>query len=835
MAWRETRAGWRSFAGLIACVALGVAAVVGVGGVGASLDRALSREGKSLLGGDLELRSARPLDDDARSRLGRLTATGATATDVRELVAMAREPGRGTSLLVELKTVGREYPLYGRLETQPEQPLSELLRDDGALVEDALLGRLGVAVGSRIVLGVAPFTIRGVIVKEPDRAGGLSLGPRVLIADDRLERTGLVTIGSRVRHRTLVRLPATEGAGAVRETLARELADPAVRVVAWDEAQPGLRRFFTQLTTYLGLVGLASLFVGGIGVASAVRALVRRRRETIAILKVLGAETRTLLTVYVVQTLGLGLLGSALGAAVGLAAQPLIVRALRGFVPFALDARGDVSTVARALAMGTLMAALVALWPLLSIRGIGPALILRHDVDPAARGGRRPWAAVVPLAFGLTALAVWQAGSLKLGLIFVGAALAALATLGGLARGLAVLARWLPRPPGIAWRQGWANLARPGGHAVGVVVALGVGVMLLVATAILESSLGRQIDLEQRREAPSFFFVDLQPDQRERFIETVRGASGGIGPSITPVVRARLAAVGNEPITREGLDRRRAAGHEALWYFTRDYVLTAAATPPPGNAVVRGRWWTPANGSARIEASVEEAAAKHLGVDVGDTLAFDVQGVRLEADVTSVRKVDWQSLSTNFFVILSPGALDGAPTTFVATARIPGPAEARVQDAVVANFPNVVVVPVRDVLERVAVILGQIGVAVRTISLVTIAAGLVVMAGALAASRYQRLSESVILRTLGATRGLVARIFAVEYACLGAAAGLGGSLLASALAGVVLHFVLDLPWTLEPHTLALGVGMATSLGLAVGFFATFRLLGQKPLPVLRRE
>jgi putative ABC transport system permease protein len=350
---------------------------------------------------------------------------------------------------------------------------------------------------------------------------------------------------------------------------------------------------------------------------------------------------------------------------------------------------------------------------------------------------------------------------------------------------------------------------------------------------LLEASLGQQLDLERRREAPSFFFVDIQPGQRERFASIVRDVSG-VTPAVTPVVRARLAALDGHAITRALVEQRRGRGDDGIGYFTRDYVLTAASALPAGNVVSVGHWWSD-GATAAHEASVEEAAARHLGLAVGSSIAFDVQGVRLEARVTSLRQVDWQSLTTNFFVILSPGTLDGAPMSYVATARVPPNTEVALQDAVVQALPNVTAIPLRDVLERLGRVLDQMAVAVRTMALFAISAGLVVMAGALGASRYQRLSESVILRTLGATRSTVARVFAVEYACLGLAAGVGGSVLAAVLAWAVLRFVLDAPWVLAPLALALGLAVPTAVALAVGSLATWRLLGEKPLPVLRRE
>ncbi len=840
MAWRETRGAARHFAVLLGCVALGVAALVSVGTFAANLDRTLTREARTLTGGDLELRSAQPLDATARAALDELVRKGAVVTTVREMVAMARAPARGATLLVELKAVEHAYPLYGHVETAPPESLDALLADrgdsGGALVEARLLERLGIAVGDRLVIGSARFTVTGLLVREPDRSAGLvTLGPRMLVAAHSLERTGLLQIGSRVRYRTLARLPAGVAAQAAAGELARAIGDPTVRIGAFDESQPGLRRFLSQLATYLGLVGLASLLVGGVGIASSVATFLRRQLATIAILKCLGAGSRVLLATYLIQTLTLALLGSLAGAALGLAVQPLLVRALAPFAPFALETRWDVGTLARGLALGLLAALLCALWPLLAVRAVPPSLILRRDVDASAWRARRPWAAALPILAGLAALAIWQAGSLRLGGIFAGAALAALAILFGLSRAVVTLARWVPRARGLAWRQGLAGLDRPGGHTVRVVVALGLGVMLLVAIALLEANLGRQLAYEQKREAPAFFFIDVQPDQREPFSRLVGDVSGGIAPAMTPIVRARLAAIDGKPVTRELIDRRKRKTPDKVWYLTREYMLTWAAAAPPANAITRGRWWTADEASARPRVSVEDEAAKYFGVHVGDTLTFDIQGVPIEAEVMNLRKVDWQSLTVNFFMILSPGALDGAPTIYLATTRVPADLETRLQDSVVAAFPNVTAIPLRSVLERVSEVLAQISFAVRFMALFSIAAGLVVMAGALAATRYQRLYESVILKTLGATRWAIARAFAVEYACLGAAAGLGGTGLAAVLAWIILRFVLDTPWTLEPETLILGVVLTTLVSLAVGLLATVRLLGRKPLSVLRQE
>src|SRR5262245_16815096 len=829
MAWREARGATRHLVIFFSCIALGVAALVGVGSFAQSLDRTLAREAKALMGGDLEVRSTRPLEPPVEALLDGLRQRGATVTRVRELVGMTRDPASGATLLVELKAVEAGYPLYGRLEVHPDRPLGELLGDSGALVHQSVLTRLRLRVGDPLLIGAGRFTITGVIQREPDRSVGLfSLGPRVVIGTQALERTALVQIGSRVRYGALVRLPDGLAAGVTRAALVRQVPDPTVRITAYYEARPGLRRFFDQVTTYLGLVGLVSLLIGGIGVAATVRTFMLRARFTIAVLKCLGASSRMLVTTYLGQALALGAAGSVAGVALGSAVQALLAPLLAGYVPFEVEVRLAPGAMVRGLGIGVLTTLLCAAWPILEIRSIRPALILRAPVAEHAQGHRRPWLAAATIALGLVGLAFWQAGSLKLGSIFVLASAAALVGLAGVGRALTAAARRLPRLPWVAWRQGLAGLRRPGSQTTGVVVSLGVGVMLIVTVALLERSMDRHIDLELRREVPSFFFVDIQQDQADGFMRTVSEINGD-RPALTPVIRSRLAAINGRPI-----ERARADGHERAWLFTREYLLTIGDAVPAANVVTRGRWWTPAEAAARPRVSVEDEAARTLGVDVGGTLTFDIQGVRIEAEVMSLRKVDWQSLNANFFMIVSPGTLDGAPLSYIATARVAPSAELAVQDAVVQAFPNVTAIPVRDVLERVGRVVDQIGVAVRIVALFVIAAGLVVMASALAASRYQRLYESVLLRTLGASRATVARAFAVEYGCLGGAAGVGGTLLAAVLAWVVLHFLLEVPWTFEPATLALGVGVPIGLALAVGFLATYRLLGQKPLPVLRQ-
>jgi putative ABC transport system permease protein len=830
MAWRETRGAGRHFAYFAACVTVGVAAIVAVSSLAVSLDRTVARSAKALMGGDAEIRASRPLSADAEQVVSALGGEGVAVTRIRELVAMAQAVGAADarSQLVEIKAVEPGYPFYGQLGAQPDAPLAGLIGSGRALVHASLLERLGLRAGDRLRIGDVDLTISGVITQEPDRAVGVfSLGPRVLIAGEDLDRSGLVRPGSRVRYRTLFRLADGANADAFVQRLAQRVPDAALRITTYAQAQPGLRRFWDQLAMYLGLTGLVALMVGGIGVAVSVRAFVRGKLATIAILKSLGASSRQILAAYLGQTALLGLGGSLLGAAVGSAIPPLLGPLLARLLPFPVDLALSPLAIAKGLALGVGVTLLFALWPLLEIRRVPPALILRRDVEPELRG-RRPWLALLPIALGLAALALWQAGSWKIGGLFIGGLGGALLALGLGAR-LIVLGARRARARGLAWRQAAANLHRPGSHAGAVLASLGLGVMLVVAVALLEGNLRDQLISARTDTAPAFFFIDIQPDQVEGFRDLVTRL-GGTGPDVVPIVRARLQATDGAPISPDARTRK-----EDPWYLTREYALTWSATAPGHNSVVAGRWWTADEAARAPLISVEEDIAKQLGVGLGGTLTFDVQGVPVTARVVNLRRVNWDTFTANFFVIFSPGVLDGAPTTFIATARVRPEDESRLQSAVVAAFPNVTAIPVREVLVRLTAVLDQIALAMRLVAGLSIVSALVVMIGALSITRSQRLYQSVILKALGATRGFLARVLAVEYALLGAGAGLLGTALAALLEWALLRFAFDGRWAWAPGTLILGVVAATGLAVVVGILGTSRLLAQRPLGVLRGE
>ena len=903
MAWRETRAAWRHFLYFFGCIALGVGALVGVSLFAANVERAVTREARGLLGGDLEVRLSRSISQKGEAVLQSLTSRGIAITHATELVAMAARADGGQAYaaqqtqIVELKAVEAGYPLYGRVKLDPDRPLSSLLAPPasacaepngtppvpvptrhapratphascyGALVQESLLIRMGLSMGDHLKIGQAVFTITGLILKEPDRVANLfSLGPRVMISREGLAAAELVKPGSRVRERYLLGLPAATSAHPLLYELRGRLAGESVRVTTYRDAQPQLKQFLDQLTRYLGLIGLAALFVGCIGVATTVRAFLREKLQTIAVLKTVGADSGTVVRTYLVQALLLGVIGSLAGTVLGVSLQGALPPLLAGLLTTNLLDQiefthtltiASLLPILKGLALGILTTLLFTLWPLLSIREIRPALIFRREVvkTDAAQRQDRParrldwrWLlgiadplrsfTAVGIAAGLAGLAIWQAGSWRIGLLFIGALAVAAVALWLAARLLVQAIRLVPGPPSLAIRHAMSNLYRPGSQTTGVMVSIGIGVMIIVAVSLLERSLIRQVGESRPTDAPTFFFIDIQPDQKDGVLRLIHEKSGDSLPETTPLVRSRLHAINGQPVKveEEGVqegdskqDRRK------NWYFTREYVLTFLDDLPKDNVVTKGTWWKQGQRLDKPLVSVEEEAAKNLGVNLGSTIAFEIQGATVSAEVNSIRKVGWGNFSTNFYMILSPGSLEGSPFTYVATVRVPPEKEVPLQQAVVGAFPNVTAINIGDVLDSFARILDRLSLAIRAIAVFCILTGMIVMAAALATTRYRRLYESAILKALGATRGLITCSYAVEYALLGMVAGLIGIVLASALSWAVLYFILDLPWTLQPDVLAIGFALTVLLTLTIGFLSTYRILGQRPLAVLRHE
>jgi putative ABC transport system permease protein len=827
--WLESRAATGRLLFFTCCLAVGVAAVVGVGALVGAFEAGLRADSRALLAADLQVSARRPLPPQLD---GFFAERPHRRADLLELAAMAASGEQ--SRLVELKVVSGEYPLYGELVLEPDGLELDQLADDGVLLAPELAQALGLELGDELSLGGQPFRLRGLVVDEPDRLEfQMTLGPRALVTRAGFERTQLGLAQSRVRHTALFALPGDPRAeqlqGLVRELRAQLGDDDTTRLQTHHEAQPNLRRSLGQVDQYLGLVALSSLLLGGIGVSQIVRAWLAGRVRTVAVLRALGLRAREIAGLYLGSVALLALLGCALGALLG-GALPLLVRGLApDLFPGPLATLWQPLAMARGAGLGLAVAVLFSLPPLTALWRVSPAAVLRAEAEPLPPPAVVRFGAPAILVAGVALVARAQGGSWTHGLAFAGG----LAVLSGLlwlaARGVSGLSARLPRGRlGPVLEHGLAALARPGAGTSGAVVALGLGVMVVVTMILVESRLGRALREALPADAPSVFLVDVQPDQWEG----VRGElerAGARSLDSDPVVMARLRAIDGRAVAelaRESRDAGRAA-----WMFTREQRLTFARELPPDNVVVEGKLWSDPE---RAEVSVEVDYAEDLGLVLGSVLQLDVQGVPLELHVTSLRTVEWESFGLNFFLVVEPGVLEAAPHFRLAAARLDPPeAELALQTAIARQYPNVTFLRVRPLLEKVSQILGRVATGVAWLGSFTVLTGLVILAGAVGTTALRRAREAALLKALGVSRGGVRRLFAVEFALTGLVAGAigsGGALaLTYAFTTQVAQLDLELPWLALPLAALTSAALSTLAGLV----ASQRALAAPPLESLR--
>lgn len=838
LAGRELRGSAGRMAFFAACLAVGVAAVVAVAGLAAALDDGIQAQARQLLAADLAVESRRPIAEPILAAVDGLP--GARRAELRELPSVVSVPQAagsppGASLLVEIKAVAPGYPFYGALATEPAAPLGELLGESQVLVGPELLQRLGLAVGDVLRVGSADFVIAGTVLAEPDRLEvGFALGPRVLMSLPALERTGLVGLGSRVSYRVLVRLADGTAPSAVERAAAAVRAavpDPAfVEVETYLEAQPSLRRGLGRVGQFLGLVALLSLLVGGIGVAQAVRAWLAGRLDAIAVLRALGVRPREVLALYLGQTAILAAVGSVVGAIVGALAAQAVPRLLAGLLPVAVTVGWQPAAMLRGVGLGIVVALLFAARPLVDVMRVPPLRVLRRDAEPLPAGRVLGAVLLAVLVAGVAAVAALQSGSIARGLAFAGG-LAVATTV--LAAGAWLTVRVVARAPrdrgGVALRHGLAALARPGAGTLGAVVALGIGVLTVLGMLLVQQRLSAQLDSELPAAAPTVFLIDIQPEQWPG-VQAVLEEAGAEALESVEVVGARLAAINGVPVA-ELAAARGGDGRDRRWVLTREQRLTSMATLPEDNVIVEGALWSDPE---RPELSVELEFARDLGAGVGDILSFDVQGVPLELAVTSLRTVEWERFSINFFLVVEPGVLERAPRHRIAAARLSAAAELAVQDRLAAAYPNVTLLRLREILTKVVAVISRLGFAVRLLGAFTVLAGVAILAGAVSASALRRGREVALLKALGMTRAQVAAAFAVEYALVGLVAGVLGATGGVAMAYLVTRFGFEMPWAWSPGLVLLAILSTAALSVAAGLAASARALAVRPLAVLRQ-
>ncbi len=831
LARREMRGGLRGFGIFLACLTLGVAAIAGVGSLAAAVDSGLKGDARIVLGGDVEFHLInRPASTAQLEALGR----GGALAEVAQMRAMARRPDGERRSLIEMKAVDGAYPLYGEIALAPAQNLADALawRDGkwGVVVDAAILRRLDLAVGDAIRIGDGEFAIRAVLTREPDFGGNMLIfGPRVMIGTAGLAVTGLVQPGALISHSYRVRLADVVSLPSFVADIEATFPDAGWRIRDASNASPSISRFLDRVTLFLTLVGLTALLVGGVGIGNAVRGYLAGKAATIATLKCLGAPGGLIFRLYFAQIMALAAGGIALGLAVGALAPIVFARLLAAQLPVAARIGFYPEPLAVAATFGFLVTAVFSLWPLGGARDVPAAVLFRDLVAPERRRPRIVYlAAIGATSLALALLAVGVAPDRRIALWFVVGAAATLLAFRLVAAGLMGAARRIGRIRRPSLRLALANLHRPGAPTGSVVLSLGIGLTVLVTIALIEGNLLREVRDALPAAAPSYFFIDIQPDQVAAFDAMMTTTPGISGFERVPSLRGRISRINGVPVEQVPV------AANAQWAVASERGLTYAAHPPRGSRIVEGTWW-PANYAGPPLVSLDSEIARGMGLKVGDTLTVNVLGREVTAEIASLRAIDWTSLGINYVIVFAPGTLEAAPQTHIATARTTPEAEDALERAVTDRFPNVSAIRVKDALDAVARILGQIAIAVRVTAAITLVAGTLVLAGAVAAGHRRRVYDAVVLKVLGATRGDFSRVFVVEYGLLGLVTAAIAALIGSLAAYLLLTQVMRADWVFLPGAVLSIALLATILTLVIGFAGTWKALGAKAAPLLRNE
>jgi putative ABC transport system permease protein len=837
MAVRETRAAWRRLLFFFLCIAVGVAAIVTLRSVIQSVRGVFGREAKALIAADVLISTNTEWTDEARQTIDRRLAEFGSLerTESIETPTMSRPAdGREVARMVELRAVQSGFPLYGTVGLQDGLTYSHaLLRDHGTLVRPELLTALGLRVGDQVAIGQARFTIRGVITTEPGRrVGGFSLGPRVLIDYDDLASAGLLGVGSRARRVLLVRAPE-QSIQPLVSALRLDFKNEFVAARSYRSNEDEVGRDFDRAENYLSLVGLVIVILGGIAISSVTRVFIAQKIRSIAVLKCLGARSNQIMVVYILQVLALGLAGSLLGvflARTTLAAIPL---ALGGSTSILAEADYGLSwsAAAQGVAVGLLVSLLFSVVPLMQVRHVKPSLLLR---DESTRLGR-DWARMAVMALvglALVGVAGWQAGSLRVGAVvcfgFAGLAI----VLQAAGRVLIAVIAPLARSPSFPLRHAVLHLSRPGNQTRMILFAVGLGAFFVVGVRSLQASLLTEFSIQISEDAPDMFLLDIQRGQADGVRAFLADPKHGASNSrLMPVLRARVVGVSGRDTNLDSFDDVRARGSLA-----REYTVTYRDHLEANEKITAGAFWT--GTSPDPEVSVELGIHERFAINVGDLMRFDILGRTIAARVTSVREVDWRDArSGGFMFVFRPGALDEAPQTFIAPLKGPADAAARgrFQAELVGQFPNVSVIDFHEILETVRDIMSKVTLAVTVVGGLVLFSGALILIGAVAMTKFQRVYEAAVLKTLGANTRTIAKMLLFEYGMLGSLAGVVGSLGAVALTWGVSRYALEIPWRIFAGEHVGGVALTAILVAAIGVVSSLDILRHKPLATLRAE
>jgi putative ABC transport system permease protein len=840
MAVRETRASWRRLLFFFVCIAVGVAAIVAMRSVIQSVRAVFGTEARSLIAADVLISTNRDWTPEARATIERrLSEFGAVQrTETVETPTMVRpaDEARTVARMSELRAVQPDFPLYGILTLQGGQTYShDLLKNRGVLVRPELLTALGVAVGDQIAIGKANFTIRGVITNEPGRrVGDFSLGPRVLIDYADLPAAGLLTFGSRARHVLLVRVP-DEQIDPLVTTLRSDFREEFVNARSYRASDDEIGRDFDRAENYLSMVGLIIVILGGIAVSSVTRVFVMQKMHSIAVLKCTGATSSQIMTIYMLQVMVLGFAGSVLGvgmARLAIAGIPYVVdtsaTSMLGNVHYGITW----SAALQGIGIGVLVSVLFSVVPLLRVRAVKPSLLLRDEsAGPAGMDWTRV-AALILVSAGLVALTAWQAASLRVGLIVCAGfcVLAGVLMVAGrlLVRAVAPLAN----TPSFPLRHAVLHLSRPGNQTRVILLAVGLGAFFIVGVRAMQASLLQEFSTQMTADAPDMFLMDVQRGQADGVKAFLSDPAHGAGSfRLIPVLRARVTGVEGRETQLESFEDVRARGSLA-----REYTITYRDRLESNEAIIEGAFWS--SPSTEAEVSIEQGIHERFRINVGDTVRFDILGRKIDAKVTSVRRVDWKdSRSGGFMFVFRPGVLDSAPQMFISPLKGPvgSDARAKFQHDLVTQFPNVSVIDFHEILATIQDVMSKVTLAISVVGGLVLFSGGLILIGAVAMTKFQRVYEAAVFKTLGATTGTIARMLLFEYSVLGLLAGAVGSIGAVALTWGVSRYALDIPWRVFWAEHVGGVVATAVLVAAIGVLSSLDVLRQKPLLTLRAE
>jgi putative ABC transport system permease protein len=849
IAAREMHSSRGKFFFVILSVAIGVAALTGVRGFSSSFRSTLLDKARSIMAADLSARMFQQPTPDQQQGLEEIAASGVEITPVTELLSMASAAKTLDPLLVSLKAVDPAmYPFYGDVELAPAGPLKTVLTSDTVAVADDLLVRLNLKVGDQLKVGTKLFRIASVVVNEPDRlSGSFAAGPRVLISREGLDACGLLAPGSHAGQRYLFKVPKPKGGAPISDKAVADLKTqlekllPEAQIIDYRETNPALTQGLDRATSLLSLMSLVALVLGAIGVAMAMRAHLQQRLDTIAIMKSLGARSGQIIKIYLLQTLLLGAAGGVLGVALGVGVQLSFPYFLAKLIHVDTELHVQLSTVLTGLAVGILTTLLFTLPPLLDIRGVRPILILRRAVDdtddPFVAGIWRKitknvaqiGAAVLILA-GLAAIATTLSDSVVVGQVFsVGLVLvlgvlllASAAVLAGLRLFLSKTRLHLPS----SVRHGLANLYRPGNPSAALLAALGMGVMQIMTVYLVQKAVVSELHISSAPNLPNVFLIDITNSE-----------IGGIRtllktqPSVTAEAEL-LPVVSSRVVDIDGVPAEQAKLKNFPKRMLRSISLTWMDSAPPGTKVVEGKWW--AADEKKPVVAIEQRSADRLGVHVGSHITFAAQDTQIVATVVALTKGDGQHAFSRAEFFLPKAALAGLPVVWYGGVHVDPEHVGELQRALYKSYPTVTVINVAQALETVRAVVIQITYVIQFLAAFSIFAGVIILASSIAGTRYRRIREVVVLKTLGATRRRIATVFSIEFAVLGLVSGVVGILFANIIARVLLTRMTVAYHFLWGWTVAALVGTA-ALTVATGWMASHRILGRKPLEVLREE